>query len=319
MALSPQSTKGCLRYNGVQTKDLHMLLKRQRQILGLLDALGGRAGNVDFQKLLFLYCMESEKVPSYDFVPYRYGCFSFTSYADRRKLAASGFLEEDDSVWQLTAAGKAAARHNAVPRKVMGVFCRKRTLRGDALISQVYQRYPYYATRSEILDRLDLPPENVHRIRAARPAVRKPGLLTIGYEGRSLEDYLNTLLRAGVTVLCDVRKNPLSRKYGFSKRALSTACEGIDVRYTHLPALGIPSERRKNLRTPSDYAALFAAYEEDTLPNCAEQLEQIGHWIRDGARVALTCYEREPEFCHRRCVAAEVGRYVGLSSCVEDL
>ena len=62
-----------------------MLLNRQRHLLSLLDALGGRVCGMDFQKLLFLYCHEEEPAP-YEFVPYKFGAFSFTSYADRRKL-----------------------------------------------------------------------------------------------------------------------------------------------------------------------------------------------------------------------------------------
>ena len=65
-----------------------MLLKRQRQLLALLDAHRGHVGNLDFQKLLFLYCQGVETVPSYDFVPYKFGGFSFTSYADKRRLIA---------------------------------------------------------------------------------------------------------------------------------------------------------------------------------------------------------------------------------------
>jgi hypothetical protein len=45
-----------------------MLLNRHRLLLGLLDALGGRVGNMDFQKLLFLYCRQASPSP-YEFVP----------------------------------------------------------------------------------------------------------------------------------------------------------------------------------------------------------------------------------------------------------
>ena len=74
-----------------------MLFKRQRLLLSLLHALGGKADRKDFQKLLFLFTREEEEVPSYDFVPFRYGGFSFTSYADKRKLADKGLLAEDDA------------------------------------------------------------------------------------------------------------------------------------------------------------------------------------------------------------------------------
>ena len=79
------------------------LYARQRLLLGLLNAIGGNASNTDFQKLLFLYCKEPSLAhPTdtakrlYDFVPYRYGAFSFTSYADRRRLVDWGLLADDD-------------------------------------------------------------------------------------------------------------------------------------------------------------------------------------------------------------------------------
>jgi hypothetical protein len=50
-----------------------------------------------------------------------------------------------------------------------------------------------------------------------------PALFTIGYQGRTLEDSLNVLLTASVTLLCDVRRNPVSRKPGFSKGVLSAS------------------------------------------------------------------------------------------------
>lgn len=285
-----------------------LLLRRQRQLLGLLNALGGRMGNRDFQKLLFLYCVDIEETPSYHFVPYRYGGFSFTSYADRRKLVAAGFLEDDDQVWRLTQSGQVAARRPTAALPRMASFCRRTRLRGDALVAETYRRYPYYATRSEIVDGLGLRCAEIGRIKTARPSPQKPGLMTIGYEGRCLEEYLNTLLRAGVTVLCDVRRNAISRKYGFSKTVLSRASEGVGLDYRHLPELGIASERRRELATAEDYAALFEAYEQDTLADYGPVLQQCRDWVRDGDRVALTCYERSPERCHRHCVAKAVSR-----------
>lgn len=149
----------------------------------------------------------------------------------------------------------------------VAAFCRRHArLRGNALILEQYRRDPYYAVRSEILAALPLEPEALARIAAARPRRQPAGLATIGYEGRSLEGYLNALLQDGVTLLCDVRRNPLSRKYGFSKNTLSRACEGVGLRYEHLPELGIASEQRQEVRTPADYEALFAGYERQTLP-----------------------------------------------------
>ncbi|RRJ97366.1 DUF488 domain-containing protein [Opitutaceae bacterium TAV4] len=290
-----------------------MLFGRQRLLLSLLDSLGGFATLTDFQKLLFLYTTEWEQEWSYEFIPYKFGCFSFTSYADKRKLAEQGFLndatDQQEECWQLSPTGQ----HEASKQKSLGERTRRfvaaNNERGTALIRKIYLRHPYYATRSEILKRVLPSEEERQKVEAARPASQPPGLTTIGYEGRSLEGYLNTLLRDSVTLLCDVRRNPLSRKYGFSKHTLSHACEGVGIRYEHLPELGIASEARQELRTQADYDALFAKYERDNLPLQAEALGKIRGWILDGKqRVALTCYEAQPCQCHRHCVAEALER-----------
>ncbi|MEM7604135.1 MAG: hypothetical protein AAF411_02160, partial [Myxococcota bacterium] len=127
------------------------LLNRQRQLMSLLASLGGKAGRLDFQKLLFLYCQQSSQ-PSYEFVPYKYGAFSFTSYADCRKLVDRGFLEGPDAHWKLTSAGESVVGANLDME--LDAFLRGYRLRGDALVADTYRRFPYFATRSEIAARV---------------------------------------------------------------------------------------------------------------------------------------------------------------------
>ena len=285
-----------------------MLFERQKHLLALLDALGGEIGGLDFQKLLFLYCRDVETTPTYEFVPYRFGGFSFTSYADKRRLIEEGLLVDEERVWKLTPAGKTRAKVDGRVRMGMDRFAKNHaSLRGDALVAEAYRRHPFYAIRSEMAERV-LAGDNLAlmAIEAARPAATQPGLCTIGYEGSTLEHYLNRLLRHGVTLLCDVRRNPLSRKYGFSKSTLSKACEGVGIRYEHLPELGIASEERRGLHTQADYDALFEVYKRDSLPRQTGSLANIRRWIEGGERVALTCFEKLPHQCHRHCVAAAV-------------
>jgi len=295
------------------------LFERQRQLLALLDALGGSSRSLDFQKLLFLYCQESSSTTPYEFVPYKFGAFSFTSYADRRKLVERGLLADDEQHWRLTEHGRAAIG----PTRDIHVTAFVRRLhgaRGDALVAETYRRFPYYATRSEIAERVlcnDAPA--LARIDAARPTVKQPAISTIGYEGRTLESYLNQLLRSGVTLLCDVRRNPLSRKYGFSKSTLAKGCEGVGVRYEHLPELGIASDQRRGLESQADYDALFADYERTSLPHQNEALATIAHWVQSGERVALTCYELLPEQCHRHCVAKALESSFGKAFAAQHL
>lgn len=297
-----------------------MLFDRQRLLLTLLEAAGDGASHTDFQKLLFLYTREVQRKPSYEFIPYRFGGFSYTSYADKRKLIEACLLVADEQAWRLTDEGRAVVSDRPFERADVAAFCEhRRELRGTELIAEAYRRHPYFATRSEILDDLSLEPEARSAIEAARPVSRSAGLMTIGYEGRSLEAYLNALLEAGATTLFDVRRNPISRKYGFSKGTLSRACEGVGIRYEHVPELGIASEDRRGLGTQADYDALFDTYERESLPRNADAVARIGRSIEVGERVALTCYERLPGQCHRHCVAEALERRIGATSSPQHL
>jgi hypothetical protein len=274
---------------------------RQRLLLQLLSALGGSAKKLDFQKVLFLYCQEPESNKPFDFVPYKYGAFSFTSYADQRKLIAHGLIEDDEQQWKLTSKASEVIEQDMI----LSAFVESLgSIRGDDLVADTYRRFPFYATRSEIAHRvLKGETEALNRIKAEKSKADSQPLQTIGYEGHSLESYLNALLRAGVTLLCDVRRNPMSRKYGFAKSTLSNACNGVGIRYEHLPELGIPSDQRQDLQTQADYDALFAEYEREWLPKQTESLKIVQGWMEAGERVALTCFEHLPHQCHRHCVA----------------
>lgn len=300
VAAMPRSHDAC-EASGVR------LLSRQRHLLALLHALGEGVPKLDFQKFLFLYSQTRGDNAPYEFVPYRFGAFSFTSYADRRKLTERGLLADEDT-WRLTSEGRRLAATIDLPE--VGDFVEShRHLGGDELVAESYRRFPYFASRSEIATKVlgrDMAARR--RITAAMPRSDGSPLMTIGYEGRSLESYINVLLTHGVSVLCDVRRNPISRKYGFSKRTLTTACEGVGIRYAHLPELGIVGDRRQTLETQADYDRLFEEYERNDLPRQAEAIESIRRMLESGERVALTCYEQLPHQCHRHCVAEAVER-----------
>lgn len=296
------------------------LFNRQVQLLALLDSLGGKATNTDFQKLLFLYCQEATESPPYEFVPYRFGAFSFSSYADRRRLIERGLLYQDDEHWHLTDTGRYSVSRSAKRPNVSSFATRYRDLRGDALVRETYLKFPYFATRSEIADRvLAGDTKALKRVHEAKPHPTLAAVITIGYEGRSLENYLNSLIGAGVTLLCDVRRNPISRKYGFSKGTLANVCHGVGIRYEHLPELGIASDRRQSLTTQADYDALFADYKRRDLPKQTAALERVRQWIDAGEKVALTCYEEQPRQCHRHCVSEAIEYRFGQDYAARNL
>ena len=92
---------------------------------------------------------------------------------------------------------------------------------------------------------------------------------------------------------------------------IAALCEGVGIRYEHLPELGIDSDERRDLKTQADYDALFVEYERKSLPRQTEALAKIREWMQAGELVALTCYELLPEQCHRHCVAEALERSDG--------
>ena len=166
----------------------------------------------------------------------------------------------------------------------------------------VYQQYPYYAinsrTAASIMDM-----EGIARIKAEKERLiqTKQMLFTIGYEGISIENYLNTLIKNDIHVLCDVRRNPLSRKFGFSKNSLQKYLQNIGIEYVHLPELGISSEKRNNLNSDKDYQNLFEDYKASLFKH-QEYLDRLYQLLQTKNRIALTCFEHEPSHCHRHVI-----------------
>jgi uncharacterized protein (DUF488 family) len=146
-------------------------------------------------------------------------------------------------------------------------------------------------------------------VASALPTGMPEGLFTIGYEGLDLDAFLNKLIEARVAVLCDVRRNAYSMKYGFSRKQLAHACEGVGIQYEHIPALGIANDERQELNSQADRDALFARYAERTLPHTRAEQEHIFRLVAEHGRVALMCFEHAQQCCHRGTLAQAV---VGL-------
>lgn len=255
---------------------------------------------MDFQKYLFAYTQEYEKEPSYEFVPYKYGCFSFQSYADKRRLIEVGALTDSDD-WSIKKGFKYSSAKNE-QEKFGDFYTKYSDLKGKDLVRDIYKRYPYYATKSEIADTI-LTAKELAAVKAMVSKKVQPTFFTIGYEGSSFEGYLNRLIKNDVRVLVDVRRNPLSRKYGFSKKTLSETVQKLGIEYVHIPELGISSERRHDLNTQADYDRLFASYEKSELKNNNDALKKLYKIFLDKKRVAITCFEAHVCMCHRGRVA----------------
>src|SRR5271165_4791748 len=138
-------------------------------------------------------------------------------------------------------------------------------------------------------------------------------LLTIGYQGCTIDDVLAELKAAGVTLLIDVRAVPQSRKPGFSKRQLAAALDRAGIAYVNLQGLGTPKPGRDAVRAghPERMEVIFC--EHMTSDRAQAELAQAKSLARERPS-CLLCFERDHTMCHRRLVAemivAETGQAV---------
>ena len=138
-------------------------------------------------------------------------------------------------------------------------------------------------------------------------------LLTIGYEGCTIQDVLATLKAAGVGLLIDVRAVPQSRKPGFSKRQLAAGLDEQGIRYLHLQGLGTPKPGRDAARAghPDRMEVIFREHMQSD--RAQADLGQAKMVAREN-RACLLCFERDHLHCHRHIVAelisAETGQAV---------
>jgi len=138
------------------------------------------------------------------------------------------------------------------------------------------------------------------------------GIFTVGYEGVSIERFVQKLCDENIYRIIDVRRNPISRKPGFSKTALRLRLKEVGIDYIHIPELGIHSSLRKSLQTDADYTMLFRHYEEHILPNVREKIAETIVLLVEKPS-ALLCFEEDPQHCHRTCLARHIARETNLT------
>lgn len=123
--------------------------------------------------------------------------------------------------------------------------------------------------------------------------------MSVGYEGRTADELVDTLKDRGVDVLVDVRLNAISRKKGLSKKALAAALADAGIEYRHEPKLGNPKENREAFRK-----GLKSARDryEAHLSNGAVATFDATVALAANRRIALLCFERDHRTCHRSCI-----------------
>jgi len=278
----------------------------------MLQEAGRPISPIVLTKLFFLMRQEAEVSKQiagfYDFVPYKFGPYSFALHNDLAGLKRNGYVENSGDDWRL---GQFVDRgrdwigelDESVSEAIRSVYSSMGQLTTDDLLRHVYLTYPWFASMSELKH---LVPSGLPKREPAKAAV-----YTAGYQQKTVDGFLSGLLRQGISCIIDVRSNPVSRNYGFASRTLATLAGKLGLQYKHFPQLGIPSADRKGLDSEEQLDVLFLKYREKVIPRERDTMSEVAA-IMKKTPSALLCYEAEPSCCHRSHLAEALDRMSGL-------
>ncbi len=127
-------------------------------------------------------------------------------------------------------------------------------------------------------------------------------ICTIGFAGKTAEQFFALLSQGSVKTLIDVRENRVGQLSGFAKYPdIEYLLDKINgIAYAHEPRLAPSAEIRKAYRETKDWSL----YETSFLQLMRERgIPQSLEPVDFSKTFALLCSEPGPEKCHRRLVA----------------
>jgi uncharacterized protein YeaO (DUF488 family) len=252
-------------------------------LVSLAQELQDHISDQSIHKLLFIYCHKYACNNAYDFIWHNNGPYCITIHEDKKLLVQKRILQ-DLVNWMPNPEAFRFAKNLDMLEKLSLQKLKNDIEKGLIIDEVINQNYYAYFKTLEI--------ESDEKI-----------FYTIGYEGLNLEQYLNQLLKHKVHCLCDVRRNPYSQKFGFTKMELMRALEKIGLEYIHIPDLGISSALRQDLKSDSDYYNLLKHYEVDILSHQHTNIELLKSLLTKYTRIAITCFEAKISHCHRSKIA----------------
>jgi uncharacterized protein (DUF488 family) len=128
-------------------------------------------------------------------------------------------------------------------------------------------------------------------------------VFTLGYEKRSLDEFLRLLRKERIDLVVDVRDVPWSHKPGFSKRPLSEALAAARLEYVHAGFAGNPKALRSTAADNAEALRLYAKHLKSHPEILARMDALLDPFLAKGKRACLICFERDPRDCHRSILA----------------
>ena len=125
---------------------------------------------------------------------------------------------------------------------------------------------------------------------------------TIGFTGKSAEEFFALLRGAGVECVVDVRQHRVGQLSGYAKHPdLEFFLKKIaKIAYVHEPLLAPTVELRKRYQESKDWAAYEKEYLRLLKERRVPRALGTSSWPKN---IALLCSEPGPEKCHRRLAA----------------
>lgn len=146
----------------------------------------------------------------------------------------------------------------------------------------------------------------------------KQKIYTIGFAGKSAEEFFLLLKKAGIKILLDIRLNNVSQLAGFTKgKDLAYFVRAIlDGKYYHLTDLAPTKELLKKYQADEDWQS----YEKEFLALLEKRNVEvkIKPELLKGPTVLL-CSEKTAEKCHRRLTAEYLQKKILLQYVIEHL
>lgn len=131
-------------------------------------------------------------------------------------------------------------------------------------------------------------------------------VFTLGYQGLSLERYVETLLAANVGIVLDVREVAWSYNRRYIKSVLQKTLLEAGIKYTHLRVCGNPSLNRKTATSIEECLTRYRDYLKENSECLEILLEYVELANNRNQPACLTCYEHKPEDCHRKILTDEL-------------
>ena len=101
-----------------------------------------------------------------------------------------------------------------------------------------------------------------------------------------------------LNILVDVRRDAYSKQYNNNSGGLlSRSASEAQIKYIHMPELGVDYRLRQELKIKRDYGTFFKTYAEYIAKN-----PELSIFLADLSKeyiICLMCYEKDYNRCHR--------------------